>query len=206
MPKNESEHMPEVLRRMAPVMPRALCRVATGLPGTLCRVAAGLITLAALAGCGITDTGALPAGQPAQGGLTENSSRLLRVYFVTPEGTWPVSRPASDGDRLRQAMDALLAGPTAAERARGLITRLPSVTRPIRASTTKGRVQLRLPWLVRDLRPVAVSQLVCTAAASPGIGADPVVEVFEPGMAGDPWPVRCDESGSAIPAKQGAPS
>ncbi|MEU7742799.1 GerMN domain-containing protein [Nonomuraea sp. NPDC049158] len=184
MPKNESEHM----------------------PGVLCRVAAILVAAAALAGCGITDTDARPAGQPAQGGLTENSNRLLRVYFVTPQGTWPVSRPASDGDRLRQAMDALLAGPTAAERARGLITRLPSATRPIRARTTEGRVELRLPWLVRDLRPEAVSQLVCTAAAAPGIGADPVVEVFEPGLAADPWPVRCDESGSAIPIEQGAPS
>ncbi|MCA2226455.1 GerMN domain-containing protein [Nonomuraea aurantiaca] len=210
MPKNESEHMPGVLRRMAAVMPEVLMpdvlrRVAAVMPRVLCRMAAVLIAAATLAGCGITDTDALPAGQPARGGLTENSSRLLRVYFVTPQGTWPVSRPASAGDRLRQAMDALLAGPTAAERARGLITRLPSATRPIRARTTNGRVELRLPWLVRDLRPVAVSQLVCTAAAVPGLGDDPVIKVFEPGLA-DPWPVRCDESGSAVPDEQGAPS
>jgi hypothetical protein len=103
MPKNESEH----------------------LPGALCRVAAVLVAAATLAGCGITDTDARPAGQPVQGGLTQSSGSLLRVYFVTPEGTWPVSRPAASGDRLQQAMAALLAGPTAAERARGLNTRLP---------------------------------------------------------------------------------
>jgi hypothetical protein len=176
------------------------------MPGVLCRVVAVLFAAAALAGCGITDTDARPAGQPAQGGLTENSSRLLRLYFVTPQGTWPVSRPAPAGDRLQQAMDALLKGPTAAERARGLITQLPSATQPVRARTTAGRVELRLPWLVRDLPHVAVSQLVCTAAAAPGLGDDPVIDVFEPGMAGDPWPVRCDESGSAIPAEQGASS
>ncbi|GAA3587803.1 lipoprotein [Nonomuraea rosea] len=181
MPKSESEHT----------------------PGALCRVTAVLVAAATLAGCGITDTDARPAGQPVQGGLTQSSGSLLRVYFVTPEGTWPVSRPAASGDRLQQAMAALLAGPTAAERARGLNTRLPPATRPIRARTAEGRVELRLPWLVRDLPPVAVSQLVCTAAAAPGAGRAPVIEVFEPGMTGEPWPVRCDESGSATPAEKG---
>ncbi|MFG1682685.1 GerMN domain-containing protein [Nonomuraea sp. NPDC049269] len=176
------------------------------MPGVLCRAAAVLFAAATLTGCGITDTDARPAGQPAQGGLTENSSRLLRLYFVTPEGTWPVSRPAPAGDRLQQAMNALLDGPTAAERDRGLITRLPSATRPVRAKVTKGRVELRLPWLVRDLPHVAVSQLVCTAATAQALGANPVIDVFEPGMAGDPWPVRCDGSGSAVPAEQGASS
>ncbi|MGW0201644.1 hypothetical protein [Nonomuraea sp. NPDC003201] len=128
------------------------------------------------------------------------------MYFVTPQGTWPVSRPASAAARVQQAMDALLDGPTAAERARGLITQLPSAPRPVRARTAKGRVQLHLPWLVRDLRPAAVSQLVCTAAEAPDVGDDPVIEVFEPGMPGPPWPVRCDESGSAVPAHQGASS
>ncbi|MEU3168565.1 GerMN domain-containing protein [Streptosporangium sp. NPDC006930] len=172
------------------------------MPGVLRRVAAVLVVAAALAGCGITDTDVLPAGQPVQGGLTENSDRLLRVYFVTQEGTWPVSRPAPAGNRLQRAMDALLAGPTAEERARGLVTRLPASARPVRATTSGGRVKLRLPWQVRELRPVAVSQLVCTAAAA-DVGDDPVVEVVEPAM-DRPWPVRCAENGSAVPADQGA--
>jgi hypothetical protein len=174
------------------------------MPGVLCRVATVLVAAAALAGCGITDTDVLPAGQPVQGGLTENSNQLLRVYFVTQEGTWPVSRPAPAGNRLQRAMNALLAGPTAEERARGLVTQLPSSTQLVRATTTRGRVELRLPWQVRNLRPVAVSQLVCTAAAADA-GDDPVVEVVEPAM-DRPWRVRCDENGSAVPADQGASS
>ncbi|GAA2891499.1 hypothetical protein [Nonomuraea rubra] len=171
------------------------------MPGTPRRVAAVLAAVVALAGCGIADTGVLPAGEPARGGLTAGSGDLLRVYFVTQEGTWPVSRPAPAGDRLQPAMDALLAGPTADERRRGLATELPRASQRVRARTADGRVELRLPWLVRDLRPVAVSQLVCTAAA--GAGGAPVIEVYEPGMTGGPWPVRCDESGSAVPAGEG---
>ncbi|MFI7131980.1 hypothetical protein ACIBQ1_40325 [Nonomuraea sp. NPDC050153] len=147
-----------------------------------------------------------PAGDPVHGGLTGSLGSSLRVYFVTPQGTWPVSRPAPAGARLQQAMDALLDGPTAAERARGLVTQLPSARQPVRAGTAQGRVQLRLPWLVRDLRPAAVSQLVCTAAEAPDVGDDPVVEVFEPGLAGRPWAVKCDESGSAVPAERGPSS
>jgi hypothetical protein len=48
-----------------------------------------------------------------------------------------------------------------------------------------------------------VSQVVCTAAATTDAGDDPVIEVFEPGLAGRPWPVTCDESGSATPVEQG---
>ncbi|MFI6743117.1 GerMN domain-containing protein [Nonomuraea sp. NPDC050451] len=176
------------------------------MPRVLCHVAAVLVAAATLAGCGISDTDVRPAGAPVEGGLTEDLGSSLRVYFVTPQGTWPVPRPAPAGARLQQAMDALLDGPTAAERARGLVTQLPSAPQPVRARTTEGHVQLHLPWLVRDLRPAAVSQLVCTAAEAPDVGDDPVIEVFEPGMGGRPWPVKCDESGSAVPAEQGASS
>ncbi|MFI0421208.1 hypothetical protein [Spongiactinospora sp. 9N601] len=161
------------------------------------RAAAVLVAAAALAACGITDTGVHSAGPPARGGLTESSGRLLRVYFVTRQGTWPVSRPALAGDLLPQAMAALRAGPTAAERARGLETRLPATARPVRASASGGRVALRLPWQVRDLPAVAVSQLVCTAATAADAS---VVDVFEPRMGDTPWPVRCDPDGAAVPA------
>ncbi|NJP88465.1 GerMN domain-containing protein [Nonomuraea sp. FMUSA5-5] len=168
-----------------------------------------MLVAMAPAACGIADTGASPAGEPVRGGLTADGGTLLKVYFVTPEGTWPVSRPAQAGDRLRQAMDALLAGPTADERARGLATELPAAREPLQAAMSGGtsegtsgkRVRLRLPWLVRDLRHMAVSQLVCTAAAA--AGGDPIVEVYEPGMKGNSWPVRCDATGAAVPVEQG---
>ncbi|MEV0311269.1 GerMN domain-containing protein [Nonomuraea fuscirosea] len=161
-----------------------------------------LVAVAVSAGCGISDTEALPAGQPVRGGLTADSGSLLRVYFVTPQGTWPVSRPAAAGDRLQQAMDALLSGPTAEERARGLGTKLPTADRKLRATARRDGVELHLPWLVRDLPHVAVSQLVCTAAAVPGVGEDAVVRVFEPGMGNTPWLVECDGNGSAKPSAQ----
>ncbi|MEV5893481.1 GerMN domain-containing protein [Nonomuraea fuscirosea] len=163
---------------------------------------AAVIAVVVSAGCGISDTEALPAGQPVRGGLTADSGSLLRVYFVTPQGTWPVSRPAAAGDRLQQAMDALLSGPTAEERARGLDTKLPTTDRKLRATARRDGVELHLPWLVRDLPHVAVSQLVCTAAAVPGVGDDAVVRVFEPGMGNTPWLVECDGNGSAKPSAQ----
>ncbi|MEV5322537.1 hypothetical protein WBK31_13725 [Nonomuraea sp. N2-4H] len=163
------------------------------MPGRLAAVAA---VAALAAGCGITGTGVRPVGEPVQGGLTGESGRLLRVYFVTPEGTWPVSRPVVAGDGVQEAVDALLAGPTADERARGLATRVPATKEQVRARTSGGRVELRLPWLVRDLPHLAVSQLVCTAAG----GGGPVVEVYEPGMGDRAWEVRCDDHGTAVPA------
>ncbi|MEV4898361.1 hypothetical protein AB0K48_54420 [Nonomuraea sp. NPDC055795] len=173
------------------------------MPGVLCRMVAVMVAAATLAGCGITDTDAHPAGQLVRGSLTASGGRLLRVYFVTPQGTWPVSRPALAGDRLPQAMKALWEGPTADERARGVVTHLPPAARPIQARTTKGGVELRLPWLVRDMRSVAVSQMVCTAAAASDAGGDPVIEVLEPGMGNAPWRVRCDENGTADPVGRG---
>ncbi|MEV4799107.1 hypothetical protein AB0K18_03750 [Nonomuraea sp. NPDC049421] len=166
------------------------------MPRTPVRLAAVVAAAALAAGCGITGTGVRPAGEPVQGGLTGKSGQLLRIYFVTTEGTWPVSRPAASGGGVQEAMDALLAGPTADERARGLASQVPATNGQVRARTSGGRVELRLPWLVRDLPHLAVSQLVCTAAA----GGDPVVEVYEPGMGDRPWEVRCAENGTAVPA------
>ncbi|MFE0152470.1 hypothetical protein ACFWY5_35380 [Nonomuraea sp. NPDC059007] len=173
------------------------------MPVVLRRVLAVVVAAATLAGCGITDTDAHPAGQLVRGSLTASGSRLLRVYFVTPQGTWPVSRPALAGDRLPQAMKELWAGPTADERARGLITHLPPAARPVQARATEGGVEVRLPWLVRDMRAIAVSQVVCTAAAASDAGGDAVIEVLEPGMGDNPWRVRCDENGTADPVGQG---
>jgi hypothetical protein len=98
----------------------------------------------------------------------------------------------------------LLAGPTRDERERGLTTALPAGTHRIQAeATTPGSVHLYLPWLVSELDVSAVNQLVCTAAAAPGIpgakqSADVVVRVHESGFSGSPWDVTCDEAGTAV--------
>ncbi|ONK11698.1 GerMN domain-containing protein [Streptomyces sp. MP131-18] len=168
-------------------------------------LASALLTAAAaLAGCGVSDTGPVAAGAPAAGGLTVEGSELLRVYFVTPQGAWPATRPAPADAGPQQALNALLGGPTAAERARGLDTALPAGSHEVSARASPGTVDLYLPWLVAELDSVAVSQLVCTAAAAPGVpGAnapvDVVVRVHESGLAADPWEVMCDETGTAAP-------
>ncbi|MGK5637082.1 hypothetical protein ACSNOK_01985 [Streptomyces sp. URMC 126] len=50
-----------------------------------------------------------------------------------------------------------------------------------------------------------MNQLVCTAAAAPGVPggerpADVRVQVHESGLSGEPWTVLCDETGAAAPA------
>ncbi|GAA2663610.1 hypothetical protein GCM10009864_34800 [Streptomyces lunalinharesii] len=65
-----------------------------------------------------------------------------------------------------------------------------------------------LPWLVSELGRVAVNQLVCTAAAAPGIPgntkpSDVIVRIHESGIAESAWPVRCDDSGAAAPVDTG---
>ncbi|RKN40956.1 hypothetical protein D7294_17290 [Streptomyces hoynatensis] len=158
---------------------------------------------AALAGCGISDAGPRNAGAPAVGGLNREGSELVRVYFLTPDGPWPATRPAPPGAGPQQALDALLGGPTAQERARGLDTALPAGSR-VGVQTSAGTVDLRLPWTVAELAGAAVSQLVCTAAAAPGIPGgkppvDVVVRVHEAGFEGSPWEVGCDETGTVVP-------
>lgn len=158
-----------------------------------------------LVGCGVSDTGPEAAGAAVGGGRLVGAAHWARVYFVTPHGTWPVARPVSAGAGPGAALDELLAGPTRDERDRGLDTALPAGTRRIQAeATAPGTVTLHLPWLVSELDPVAVNQLVCTAAAAPGIPggrrpAQVVVRVYESGGSGQPWRVTCDETGATVP-------
>ncbi|MDQ0785108.1 hypothetical protein QFZ64_000605 [Streptomyces sp. B3I8] len=175
-------------------------------PGRRGRVGVGLLlAVAVLTGCGVQDTGPLAAGAPARGRRTTDGEGLLRVYFLTANGSWPVARPAPDGATGPQpALDALLDGPTRAERGRGLRTAVPTGTHVVRARASTGAVDLYLPWVVAELDRAAVDQLVCTAAAAPGIpgGRDPAdvtVRVHESGIAGNAWSVRCDENGAAAP-------
>lgn len=168
--------------------------------------------MVALAGCGVVDTGPVEAGAPAQGPRVAERADVLRVYFLTPHGAWPVARPEPAGSAGPQAvLDALLAGPTRSERARGLVTALPAGTHRVRARASTGAVDLYLPWLVPELDRVAVNQLVCTAAAAPGVpggrkAADVVVRIHESGISGDAWPVRCDEDGAAAPVETSGPA
>lgn len=98
-------------------------------------------------------------------------------HAITP--TFPVD--GSDRVATDKVLSALLEGPAAEERAAGLTTRLsfhgrgqPHVTQPVPDGPRELR--LRVAVRVRDLDPVAVQQLVCTAAYAEKFGTGiPVV-------------------------------
>ncbi|KIF67339.1 hypothetical protein HY68_35685 [Streptomyces sp. AcH 505] len=166
--------------------------------------------LAALAGCGVTDTGPHAAGTSAHGLGTAAGQDVLRVYFLTPQGSWPVARTVPDRGEPQSALDALLAGPTSTERSRGLFSALPAHTHRVRARASTDDVELYLPWLVSELSRAAVNQLVCTAAAADAPeGRTPqevVVRIHESGISGGAWPTRCDGNGVAAPVDTAAPA
>lgn len=185
---------------------RTACRGAARRRAGWPAAVAVLLASVALAGCGVTDAGPSDAGAPAAGARPAGGA-VVRAYFVAAHGTWPVARPAPPGAGPQTALNALLAGPTPAESARGLVTALPAGTHRVRARAAPGAVDLYLPWLVSELDPVAVSQLACTAASAPGIPGgkrpvDVVVRVHESGLPSgdtDSWALTCDESGVAVP-------
>ncbi|MFI6048920.1 hypothetical protein ACIBCO_02390 [Streptomyces violascens] len=163
-----------------------------------------VLTLA-LAGCGIGTTGPAPAGPPASG-LREPGSvaAYAQLYFVSPVGVQAVARRVNSPASPQQALDLLLAGPDAAERARGLITEVPPMPGRPTATAQSGAVDLYLPVPVARMNGggLGVTQLICTAANAevPGGKQPPDVDVRvheadTPGI----WTVRCNAAGNVIP-------
>ncbi|MFJ4473837.1 hypothetical protein [Streptomyces xanthochromogenes] len=174
-------------------------------------VSLGAVLTAALAGCGVGTAGPAPAGPPASGLRAPGSVQYnAQVYFVGPYGVRAVTRRVSHPASPQQALDLLLKGPDAAERARGLITEVPSMPgRPI-ATAEAGAVDLYLPVSVAGMTDgggLGVTQLVCTAANAvvPGGKQPPAVDVrvHEPGIPGT-WTVRCNAAGNVVPVPNGS--
>ncbi|MFF4405678.1 hypothetical protein ACFY2W_33415 [Streptomyces sp. NPDC001262] len=160
-----------------------------------------------LPGCGIAPTGLVRAGEPATGIQEPGGSyTTARIFFLSPVGIQAVSRHERTPAGPQRAMDLLLAGPTPAERARGLITEVPGTIGPVRATAATGAVDVDLPVPVSELQPAAVSQIACTAAHSAVPGGRPATEVdvrvHEQG--GPPWTLRCSDSGNAFPVLSSA--
>ncbi|MEU7578649.1 hypothetical protein AB0B50_13690 [Streptomyces sp. NPDC041068] len=162
--------------------------------------------LLALTGCGISATGPERAGAAATGAVPPGTRAYdARLDFLGPWGMQFVSRRSESPVGPQQAVDLLLAGPTTAERERGLATLVPETLRGrVTALPARGAVDLHIPVTVPQLEHTAVSQLACTAANAAEIPggkapADVVVRVHEPGS-DDTWNLRCDASGNAYPA------
>lgn len=167
-----------------------------------------LVLAAALAGCGIEPTGIIDAGAPA-GGLKGpgEPETDIQLYFLGPTGLRPASRPAKTQPDPQQAIDTLLAGPNAVERARGLNTALPKMDAGVKVTETPDEVKIEVPMNASSVNSAALSQLVCTAASAAVPQGRPVdsAHVVIQGGGTALAPLRCDGN-NAYPAIQSSPS
>ncbi|MFJ2061346.1 GerMN domain-containing protein [Streptomyces sp. NPDC087908] len=114
----------------------------------------------------------IEGGEPAYLDSREETTQL--VFFISPHGRLttaprkanrgPSWLPALPGDAVAQ----LLAGPSTAERERGLRTALPAGQSIRSASSSPGFVHLTVSFAVGRLHRTAVDQVVCTAAYAEG--------------------------------------
>ncbi|WP_335936385.1 hypothetical protein [Streptomyces sp. PTD5-9] len=161
----------------------------------------------AAAGCGITPEGPASAGAPASGiARPGTKARTVQLYFSGPYGIRAVTRPTDRPLNPQQSLDLLLEGPTAAERARGLVTQVPPMAGRLTATAADGAVDVFVPGSVSsgELDITAVSQLTCTAAHADVPGGRPATEVdirvhenLTPSR--NPWTIRCGPNGTAVP-------
>ncbi|MGH4030939.1 GerMN domain-containing protein [Actinomycetota bacterium Odt1-20B] len=168
---------------------------------------------AVLAGCGVGATGPVEAGAPASGLRRPGSTTYhAQLYFVSPYGIQAVSRPVDSPATPQQALDLLLKGPDDAERARGLITEIPPLPGPLRATATTGAVDVYLPQQIAKMNGgnLGMSQIVCTVANAhvPGDRQPPAVDVrvHEPDTpeGPSPWTLRCNAAGNVVPVPNSA--
>ena len=124
---------------------------------------AALLTTTA---CGVQPTGVVGAG-PAptipdtRNGLVEND---LILYFLFDGQLHAVARPSSKPVSVGMAISELLNGPDDGERAKGVTSLLPPISAPV-SVTLGGTPTVTVPFAIRGLPSLAVSQLACTAIA-----------------------------------------
>ncbi|MFD8980962.1 hypothetical protein [Streptomyces sp. NPDC059564] len=131
-------------------------------------------------GCGIKPTGVVESGAAARV-LIAAPSRPPMAYFVSGEGRLvPAPEPEYADKSPQGSMQLLMRGPGPVEREAGLGTRLPPVEGVLAGSvraffSAKDRVEVRVPFPVAALDPLALRQLVCTALSTAGPSAEAVV-------------------------------
>ncbi|MFI6638985.1 hypothetical protein [Streptomyces sp. NPDC050504] len=186
---------------------------------TVRRAAAALLSLLPLAACGIQESDVVEAGGAATVIVRPIDGTNIVLFFVGPNGRLMlVSRdlgfrarvdadgvgtgtgsPFGTGYRLAgsKVLATLLEGPTGKERASGLVTELGAlkgveVYSHLRRDTDgTARVDLRVGTKVHGIRPLALEQLVCTAAYAEG-GDDFVPPVVVSGPDGSLPEARCE--------------
>ncbi|WP_206502100.1 hypothetical protein [Streptomyces chrestomyceticus] len=158
-----------------------------------------------LTGCGIAPTGYVQAGAPAQGIRQPGTDTYTaRIFFLSPLGIHAAARPADGPVGPQEALDLLMKGPTAAEKARGLVSVVPPMPGRLTAVPATGAVSVHLPTPVSRMEAAAIHQIACTAAHAAIPGGRPATQVdvrmYEPESQGRPWTVRCSSNGLALPA------
>jgi hypothetical protein len=126
-----------------------------------------LAVLLLLTACGIQPTGAVPAGEapgiPDIKGNFRDSTDLM-LYFLFKGQLYGVARQQQRPLSVGEAVGQLLRGPNEQEQAEGLVTLLPVTSAPV-VVTGGGTPTVSVPFAVRNLAQLAVSQLVCTTSA-----------------------------------------
>lgn len=140
-------------------------------------LAAGLVSLAAVTGCGVRPSDAIPAGDPPSGPVAPTTT--ITLYLVRDGRLSAVTRPGG-GRILLQAntLGLLAAGPTARERASGFTTDVPPEAGPFAVTLLSGGHRSVTPSTpAGTLSALAVGQIVCTAAATTPEGPDRITVV-----------------------------
>ncbi|MEW2506094.1 hypothetical protein AB0878_37155 [Amycolatopsis sp. NPDC047767] len=128
------------------------------------RVAAALVLVAlAATACGVQPSGAI-SGDLAPSGpasTVPGAPGVSSIYLVANGVVVQVQRPGLDqtDDAL---IDALVQGPTSAEKASGFTTEVPQSALPAAVSVSASEVTVQLATDVLTLSSLAVSQIVCT--------------------------------------------
>jgi len=141
--------------------------------------------LGLLASCGIPTTGVVQSGVPASGLVP-----TIRVYYVTGDVLYGVSRRTAAPPDAGSAIQVLLKGPTPGEQSAGLRSLLPSVasspptalfpseaptldqsaaaetTKWVQVTSRRDRVDIRLTVAMGSKTDLAAAQLICTALAA----------------------------------------
>ncbi|MCX5193532.1 hypothetical protein OOK31_06440 [Streptomyces sp. NBC_00249] len=139
--------------------------------------AAGVAAAAVLLGplpltaCGIKPTGVVESGAAARVVVPARPGTPM-AYYVDPDGRLvPATLAGEPPATPRTALVRLLLGPGRTEQEAGFGTRLPR-TEPQEAAavgvafTAHDRIEIRVPFGVAGLEPLARSQLVCSALSS----------------------------------------
>ncbi|MET9606570.1 hypothetical protein ABZZ17_16070 [Streptomyces sp. NPDC006512] len=163
-------------------------------PRAAAAVAAAALTAALLlTACGIAPTGVVESGAAARVAVAA-PSRGSVAYFVGPDGSLvPSPQPKYTPSAPQGSVVGLLRGPGRTELQAGLGTRLPAVEGQDLAAvsvvfTSDDRLDVRLPFPVAGLDPLARSQLVCSATST----LDPGYEAVLHGPDASLEPEPCD--------------